>query len=262
MEHKRLFSPSWSGLCFALATYSFLYIPILVLIIFSFSSGRFPAPWSGFTWQWYQELWASTHIWAALYNSLLVATCATILSVTMGILLIYYCMRYASAQRFIAGFYTNLVIPEVVLAVGLLSFFTFFSVPLGLRTLIIAHTVLGVGYVVPILFIRYQSLDEGLIESSLDLGATTTQTFVKIVLPLLRPAILTAALLTFIISFDDFVLSYFCAGNSAQTLSLYILAMLRSGISPVVNALSTLLLVISSVLVLIFCSLSVRIRIF
>lgn len=254
--------PRISLFLLAIMTYAFLYIPIAVLILFSFNKERFPAPWSEFTFAWYRELWESTHLWTAFYNSLIVASCATILSLLMGIALVFYCMHSEKIKKWMAAFYINLVIPEVVLAVGLLSIFIFFSIPLGLRTLIVAHTVLGIGYVIPLLYLRFSSLDKALIEGSLDLGATITQTFRKIVLPLLMPAILTAGLLTFIISFDDFVLSYFCAGSSAQTLSLYILAMLRSGISPVVNALSTLLLLISSILVLIFCSLNVRSRVF
>jgi spermidine/putrescine transport system permease protein len=136
------------------------------------------------------------------------------------------------------------------------------SVPLGKVTLIAAHTVLGLGYTVPVLYARYQELDYRLIEASLDLGATYSQTFFRVILPLIRPALIVGALLVFIISFDDFVLSYFCAGPSAQTLPLYILSMLRSGVSPVVNALATGLLVLSSALVVLFCSLTVRMRVF
>lgn len=251
----------FATLSLVLAIYGFLYIPLIVLILFSFNNAQFPAPWGEFTLAWYYELWQSNYLWTALYNSLFVAISATMISVAMGISLMYACMRSERFARAIHIFYVNLVIPEVVLAVGLLTVFTFCAIPLGLRTLIIAHTVLGVGYVVPLLYLRFTALDRSLIESSLDLGATSTQTFMRIILPLLRPAILTSALLVFIISFDDFVLSYFCAGSSAQTLSLYILAMLRSGISPVINALSAILLIISSFLVLIFCSLSIRSRI-
>jgi spermidine/putrescine transport system permease protein len=261
MQDRSSSSSVFSILLVVLA-YAFLYIPIVVLALFSLNAAQFPAPWTGFTWHWYQELWQSTHLWTAVYNSLIVAVCATLLSLVMGVGLIFYCMQSQRVTKLIDLFYINLVIPEVVLAVGLLTLFTYGMVPLGLRTLIVAHTALGIGYVIPILYVRFASLSPGLIESSLDLGATTKQTFFKIILPLLRPALLTAGLLVFILSFDDFVLSYFCAGSSAQTLSLYILAMLRSGISPVINALSVILLLLSSVLVLIFCSYNVRSRIF
>lgn len=255
----------WSrvaSLCMMVLIYAFLYIPIIILIAFSFNHAQFPAPWKEFTLMWYRELWESTHLWHAVSNSLIVAVAATCLSVLMGISLLFYSMYSSRVSKLMTLFYVNLVIPEVVLAVGLLSLFIFFSVPLGLLTLVIAHTVLGIGYVIPILYVRFSALDPALIEGSLDLGATPAQTFIKIVLPLLRPAIFAAALLVFIISFDDFALTYFCAGSTAQTLPLYILAMLRSGISPVINALSTILLCVSSILVLLFCSMSIRSRIF
>ena len=145
-----------------------------------------------------------------------------------------------------------------MLAVALLGFFTYIAVPLGIGTLIVAHTVLGLGFVIPIVYVRYGELDPKLFEASLVLGASEFQTFWKITLPLLRPALLSTALLVFILSFDDFILSYFCAGTDAQTLSLYILSMLRAGVSPIVNALSALLLALSSLLVLIFFSLRTR----
>lgn len=140
--------------------------------------------------------------------------------------------------------------------------FTYFAVPSGLFALIAAHTVLGFGYVVPILASRFNELDYSIIEASLDLGASLNQTFVKIVIPLLLPALIAAGLLVFIISFDDFLLAFFCAGTSAQTLPLYIFALIRTGISPLINALSTLLLLMSSIGLLIFCSLKSKIRIF
>lgn len=250
------------GLCMLIAAYAFLYVPIIVLIAFSFNHAQFPAPWKEFTLVWYHELWQASHLWHAVGNSLIVALSATFLSLLMGVSLLFYSMYSSRIAQVMYLFYINLVIPEVVLAVGLLSLFVFFSVPLGLLTLIVAHTLLGIGYVIPVLYVRFTSLDPSLVESSLDLGATAAQTFRKIILPLMRPAIFAAGLLVFIISFDDFVLSYFCAGSSAQTLPLYILAMLRTGISPMINALSTILLCISSIFVLLFCSLSIRSRIF
>lgn len=256
------FIARFSSFFLVVSMYAFLYVPIVVLIAFSFNHAQFPAPWQGFTFDWYHELWHSEHVWHALANSLMVACGATVLSLLMGVFLLFYCMYSKQATRLLNIFYINLIIPEIVLAVGLLSLFVFLAIPLGLLTLIVAHTVLGIGYVIPILYLRFASLDQALIEGSLDLGATISQTFMKVVIPLLRPALIAGGLLVFILSFDDFVLSYFCAGSSAQTLPLYILAMLRSGISPIINALSTILLLISSVLVLFFCSLSIRSRLF
>jgi spermidine/putrescine transport system permease protein len=244
------------------ATYLFLYVPIFVLLVFSFNSEGFPAPWKSFTLKWYGELFHSIYLWEAFGNSLVVAVFSTGISLIIGVLLIFYAAQGGRVGKFLGLFYGNLVIPETVLAVALLSFFTLFSVPLGLVTLIVAHTVLGLGFVVPIVYARFLELDYNLTEASLALGATPTQTFFKVTLPLLTPSLVATSLLVFIVSFDDFILSYFCAGSSSQTLSLYILSMLRSGVSPVVNALSAVLLMLSSFLVLIFFSLKTRMRIF
>jgi spermidine/putrescine transport system permease protein len=242
--------------------YHFLYLPIAVLIIFSFNSESFPAPWKSFTLKWYHELFHAVYLWDAFRTSFIVAICSTLISVTIGIFLIFYASQGGRIGKFLTLFYGNLIIPETVLAVGLLSFFTFFSIELGLTTLIIAHSILGLGFVVPITYVRFRELDQRLAEASLSLGASPNQTFFKVTLPLLRPALIATALLVFIISFDDFILSYFCAGSTTQTLSLYILSMLRSGVSPILNSLTAILLALSSFLAILFFSLKTRTRIF
>lgn len=251
-----------SNLIFVACTYLFLYVPIVVLLVFSFNTEAFPSPWKGFTWRWYHELFAASQLWHAFGNSLIVAIFSTMISLMMGVFLIFYAAQGGRIGKFLTLFYGNLVIPETVLAVSLLGFFSLVSVPLGLMTLILAHTVLGLGFVIPIVYARFLELDSRMTEASLVLGATPMQTFFKVTLPLLRPSLIATGLLVFIISFDDFILSYFCAGSSSQTLSLYILSMLRSGVSPIVNALSAVLLVLSSFLVLVFFSLKTRTRIF
>ncbi len=251
-----------ANLTLVASTYLFLYVPLIVLLVFSFNSTPFPAPWTSFTWRWYHELFSSGPLWEAFRNSLIIALSSTFISITAGALLIFYATQGGRIGKALVLFYGNLIIPEVVLAVSLLGFFSLASIPLGLATLILAHTLLGLGFVIPLIYARFQELDHRLHEASLVLGATPLQTFFKVTLPLLRPTMITTALLVFIISFDDFVLSYFCAGSSAQTLSLYILSMLRSGISPIVNALTAILLILSSALVLIFFSLRSRTKLF
>ena len=244
------------------ATYLFLYVPIIVLLVFSFNTEGFPSPWKGFTWKWYIELFNSPYLWQAFHNSFIVAIFSTAISVVTGTLLIFYTAQGGKIGKYLVLFYGNIIIPETVLAVSLLGFFSLVSIPLGLTTLILSHTVLGLGFVIPIVYAKFQELDYRLTEASLVLGATPLQTFFKVTLPLLFPTLVTSALLVFVISFDDFILSYFCAGSSSQTLSLYILSMIRSGVSPIVNALSAVLLVFSSLLVWIFFSLRTRTRIF
>jgi spermidine/putrescine transport system permease protein len=248
-------------LALTISTYLFLYLPIVILLVFSFNAERFPAPWKEFSWRWYEELFRSSHLWHSFFNSFLVAVLSTCISLTLGIFLVFYVAQGGKIKRFLSLYYGNLVIPETVLAVALLGFFTLAAIPLGLTTLVLAHTILGIGYVIPVIYARYQELDKRMTEASLVLGATPFQTFFKVTLPLLRPSLIATGLLIFIISFDDFILSYFCAGSSSQTLSLYIMSMLRTGISPVVNALSSVLLVLSSLLALVFFSLKARVRI-
>jgi len=242
-------------------SYLFLYVPILILIIFSFNTKNFPSPWDQFTFKWYHELLGSSELWQSFFNSLIVAICSTSISLLLGLSLIFFRSAGGKIQKALPLFYGNLILPETMLAISLLSYFTFLKIELGMATLIVAHTVLGLGFVIPILFTRYVQLDLRLSEASQVLGASSYQTFFKITLPLLRPTLIACALLIFILSFDDFILSYFCAGTSIQTLSLYLLSMLRTGISPIVNALSTILLLLSSILVMIFFSPKIRSKI-
>lgn len=244
----------------AVSTYLFLYIPIFILVLFSFNGGATPYHWGGFSTQWYTALFHSSEIWLALKNTLIIAFTSVLLSLVMAVLYVYW--GVSSVLRKMLGlFYAGVALPEIVMAVGLLSFFSFLSIPLGITTLIAGHTLLGLGFAVPIIHARFSELDYTLTEASLDLGATEKQTFFKIILPLLTPALVAAGLLVFILSLDDFLISFFCSGISTQTLSLYIFSMIRLGVSPVINALSTLMLVVSSALVLIFCSLKLTDRV-
>ena len=254
---------SFSGFLLPLwvaAVYLFLYIPLIVLTVFSFNDATFPYRWVGFTTDWYKELFVSTDIWLATKNSFIIAIAAVIMSITIGLLFVLW-NAHRKNRSLLPFFYPNLFVPEIVLAVGLLSFFVFLHVPLGLMTLVVGHTLLGLGYAIPIINARYQSLDKRLIEASLDLGASYRQTLIRVIIPSVRPALLAAGILIFIISLDDFLLAFFCSGSSDQTLSTYIFAMICCGVSPVVNALATLMLVVSSICVVIFCSLQAKARI-
>jgi spermidine/putrescine transport system permease protein len=257
-----MFKKSLSRWCLPLwvaGAYLFLYIPIFVLIIFSFNSVAFPYRWVSFSLKWYHELFITSVIWEAAYNSLIVGVSTVFLSLVIGLFFVMWNSQRKS-EYLLAFFYPNLIVPEIVLAVGLLSFFIFFNAPLGLGTLIVGHTLLGLGYAIPILHTSFDSLDPRLVEASEDLGATPTQTFFKVVLPVLTPSLVAAGLLVFILSLDDFLIAFFCASSESQTLSLYIFSMLRNGASPEVNALATLMIVVSSFLVFLFCSLRVRER--
>ena len=239
----------------ALAVYSFLYLPIIVLVIFSFNnSAVLSYYWSGFTLDAYYKILHNPELLVALKNSLIVATSSVCLSVMMGVLLVWG--LFQQVGRWFSAFYITVIVPEVMIAVGLLGLFTLFNIPLGFLSLIIGHTLIGLGFVIPLIYSRMDELDYRLVEASLDLGATKWQTFRLVILPLLAPAIISASLLVFIISLDDFLISFFCAGAASQTLSLYIFSMIRAGISPEINALSTLILLVSTILVSAFSILS------
>jgi spermidine/putrescine transport system permease protein len=238
-------------------SYLFLYLPIVILILYSFNSGALEYTWSDFTTQWYKDLLSSQEAWDALKTSLIVGVSTVIITIVMSALLVFFGERTFLSSLFFT-FYANLAIPEIVLAVGLLSLFYFFSIPLSTTTLIVGHTIIGLGYAVPMIHTRFKEIDTRIIEASYDLGATPFQTFFKIILPLMSPALIASAMLVFIISFDDFIISFFCSSGSTQTLPIYIFSMIRSGASPEVSALSTILLVVSAFLVLIFSSLQNR----
>lgn len=258
MNSRSIFSTYFLPLISVLI-YLFLYIPIFVLIVFSFNNLASTSAWGGFSLRWYSEVFNSVDILNAVKNSLIVAACATFLSLSMGVLFVFYSSK-SFLSRLLVLFYANLAAPEIVLAVGLLTFFSFFSIPLGLCSLIAGHTLIGLGYVIPLVQTRFEDLDYRYTEASLDLGATPGQTFMRVILPLLLPAVMAAGILVFIISLDDFVLSFFTSGGSTQTLPIYIFSVIRSGATPVVNAVSTVLLVISSMAVLIYSLLTVKKR--
>lgn len=260
MGEKMKQSFAWSKFLFPIFSalfYTFFYLPLLILVIFSFNGNRFKYEWSYFTTKWYVSLWNNTEVWHAAKNSFIVASSSVFLCLAMSSLFIFYGSKIF-VRRMLPLFYGNLATPEIVLAVGLVSLFYFLSVPLSLSTLIAAHTVLGLGYVVPIIHDRYRELDRKYLEASMDLGATQWQTFRLVVLPLLSPALLTSSILVFIISFEDFCLSFFCSGGSTLTLPLFIYSRIRAGASPMISALSTVLLLLSSTVVLLFLSLQRR----
>ena len=247
-------------LFFLITTFIFLYLPLIVLVTFSFNSKSFPAPWSHFTLDWYKELFSSRELWVSFFHSLTVATVSTALCLFLAISLLYFLAKGKKIKKWSSLFYGNLIIPETILGVSLISYFTLLNIPLGLHTIVIAHTILGLGFIMPILFIRFSEIDPRTFEASLVLGASFSQTFFRIALPIIKPTLFTSALMIFVLSFDDFVLSYFCSGSSAQTLSLFLIASIRYGISPVINAFSSILLILIILLTALFFSFKSRKR--
>jgi spermidine/putrescine transport system permease protein len=238
------------------ATYFFLYLPVFVIAMFSFNKSRFSVEWTGFSLRWYKKLFSSPEILDALYVSLIVAVCSTIISVLIGASLVVAAKRWKSWVTQ-AIFYPNLVLPDIAIAVGILSLFAFFKIPVGYGSLIAGHTLIGLGFVVPIVSARFSELDPFFTEASLDLGASTFQTYRKVLFPLLRPSLIAAALIVFTLSLDDFLIAFFCSSPKVQTLSLYVYAQMKESVDPSINAISVLMLALSSVVALVLCAMRI-----
>jgi spermidine/putrescine transport system permease protein len=234
---------------FALA---FLHAPLLILIAFSFNASRYTV-WQGFSFRWYQAAMQDTQLAEGLVNSLIIALVASIVSTVIGTLAAYGMWRRA-APVLSGALYLSLVTPEIVTGVSLLALFQwafrFLHLQLGLHTVIIAHVAFSIAYVTIVISARLRGYDRSLEEAAMDLGATEWHAFSRVTLPVLAPAIAAAALLALVVSFDDYVITSLVAGVDSETLPMVIYAMARRGVSPVVNAVSTLIVVSFGALIL------------
>ena len=255
ISNKNIFS-RWVNLCITVGTYIFLYVPVVVIVLFSFNKSDVSIKWQGFSLKWYAKLFSSPEILSAFKVSITVAIWATLLSVVIGTCFVVAISWWKS--RFVTLlFYPNIVLPEIVLAIGILSMFAFLKVPLGYTSLIVGHTLIGLGFVIPIVRARFIELDPILTEASLDLGATYFTTFRKVLLPLMSPSLIASALIAFTLSLDDFLISFFCSSPKVETLSIYVYAQLKSMVDPTINAISTCFLVLSSVGIIVLCAFKV-----
>ncbi len=244
---------TWGLTILAALVYFFLYAPILLMAVYSFNDSRLNITWQGFTWKWYLSLWQNAYVLEAMGNSLVVAVVSTLLSVVLGTTAAYglYRFRLRTAKLLEGLIFIPLVVPDVVLGVSLLVLFVLAGISLGLHTIIIAHSVFGIAYVAVVVRARLAGLDPNLEQAAMDLGADWWTCFHRIVLPLILPGVVAGGLLAFTVSMDDFVVTFFTAGVGSTTLPLRIYSMLKLGISPEVNALSTILVVVIALLVLI-----------
>ena len=237
---------------YAVLAYGFLHLPLLVLAVFSVNSSRFAA-WEGFSLRWYSEMLQNSAIAEATVNSLLIAAAATILSTVVGTLCAYGLWKRPTAWL-TGSLYLSLVTPEIVTGVSLLAFFQwlfrYFQVRLGMHTVILAHVSFSIAYVVLVVLSRLRTMDRSLEEAALDLGATEWRAFRDITLPQLVPGITAAALLAFTISFDDYVITSLVAGVDSETLPMLIYSAARRGGTPVLNAISTVVVLTLGALIL------------
>jgi spermidine/putrescine transport system permease protein len=233
---------AWTG-----AVYLFLFIPIITVVVFSFNASRLVDVWSGFSLKWYGTAWTDPSILDALKTSLIVATVNALLAVCFGTLAAIGLQRVGHRLRgvFETLVYGTIVTPEIIIAIASLLFFVTINIDLGIPTIIVTHVVYNTSIVALIVRARLAGMDRTLEEAAQDLGATPIRTIWRITVPLLYPAILAGGLLAFTFSFDDFVLTFFVSGATSTTLPLKIFSMLRFGVSPVINAVATVMLVVT-----------------
>ena len=236
----------------ALVVYAFLYTPLVVLILFSLSASDSGMRWEGFTFKWYVAMWEHPHIGTALGISLLVALPAVGVATALGTVtaLALYRHRFRGQGMFQGVLYIPLIMPSLLLGIALLLLFVALQIELGVLTIVLAHIAFCLPLTTLVILARLQRLDPRLEEAAMDLGADAWTAFWKVTFPLLRPGILAAALLAFPWSFNDFVITFFVAGVGASTLPLRVYAMIRLGVSPLVNALGTLIVVLPLLAVL------------
>lgn len=242
--------PSWLGV-WCLGVYAFLYLPMAVMFAFSFNDSRRNVIWRGFTTKWYGKLFSNTELVGALANSLELAAAATAITVTLALLASYVLVRHPSfrGRAIYRGLMnTPMMMPEVVLGVGLLTFFVRSNIILSFWTLVFSHVIFCLPYATGAITARLMSLKSSNLEqAAMDLGASEWQAFLKITLPLTWPALFSAALLAFTVSFEDFIISFFIADISTVTLPMQIYSMMKFGITPEVNALASLLLFFTAI---------------
>ncbi|AGM22601.1 ABC transporter permease [Fusobacterium animalis] len=230
----------------------FFYLPLIVLIIYSFNDGK-GMIWNGFSLRWYKELFKhSNNIWKAFYYSIFIALISAFVSTVIGTLgaiaLKWFDFRGKKYLKNLSVL--PLVVPDIIIGVSLLIMFATLKFKLGITTIFIAHTTFNIPYVLFIVLSRLDEFDYSIVEAAYDLGATNRQTLTKVIIPMLLPAIISAFLMALTLSFDDFVITFFVSGPGSSTLPLRIYSMIRLGVSPVVNALSVILIVISILLTL------------
>jgi spermidine/putrescine transport system permease protein len=229
----------------------FLYLPIAVLVALSFNRSGLPTAWSGFTLDWYRSLVRNELILQAIRNTLVVAGVVTVASTVLGTLLAVGLQRTVRSRVLDAVLFLPAVIPDIVLAIGLLSFFNLLRFTLGLQTIMLAHIVFDMIFVAAIVRTRLGYFDRRIEEASMDLYAGPVTTFVRVTLPAILPGVIAGALVAFTLSVDEFVIAFFNSGPSSITFPIRIYSMIRFGVTPEINAVAAIVLAFSLLAVLV-----------
>ncbi|MFJ2986844.1 ABC transporter permease [Collimonas sp. NPDC087041] len=234
----------------ALAVYAFLYVPLIIVVVYSFNDSQLNAEWVGFTLDWYRKLFHNDEMLRAAGNSLIIALVASAAATTLGTMAGFAMHRY-KLKLLPLLVLTPIAIPEILVGVSLLIFFVMLNITLGLVSIALAHIAFCIGFVAIVVRSRLSGMDESLTEAARDCGATPWQAFRLVTLPLIMPGVVAGALMAFTLSIDDFVITFFTAGANASTLPLQIYSMIKIAVTPEVNAVSTLLMGLTLVLIII-----------
>jgi spermidine/putrescine transport system permease protein len=235
--------------------YLFLYAPLAIVVVYSFNDSRLIAQWVGFTLDWYRKLFHNDEMLGAAWNSLVIGLTASAVSTVLGTMAGYAMYRFRLRVLPVLVV-APIAIPEILTGVSLLIFFVAINLTLGLTSIILAHIAFCIGFVAIVVRARLAGMDESLVEAARDLGATPVQAFRLVTLPLIMPGVIAGALMAFTLSIDDFVITYFTAGAGALTLPLEIYTMVKISVTPEVNAVSTLLMLLTLALIVIASRLS------
>ena len=239
----------------ALAGYAFLYVPLLIVIVYSFNDSRLNAEWVGFTFGWYDKLFHNQDMLLAAGNSLLIGLTASAVSTVLGTMAGLAMYRYRNRVLSILVL-APIAIPEILMGVSLLIFFVLLNLTLGLVSVALAHIAFCIGFVAIVVRSRLAGMDESLTEAARDCGASPLNAFRYVTLPLIMPGVIAGALMAFTLSIDDFVITFFTAGAGTVTLPLQIYSMIKIAVTPEVNAISTLLMLLTLALIIVASKLS------
>lgn len=246
-KRKKIGSIIYIALCFA-----FFYIPIIVTMIFSFNSSKSLTKFTGFSFRWYQSLVSDRSIMSAVWVSVSIAIIATVISTILGTIT---SIGLSKSRKLLKDWLINInnipiMNPEIVTAIGFMILFSSLKIERGYLTMLIAHIVFCTPYVITSVYPKVRSLDPNLANAAMDLGATPFQALTKVIIPMIRPGIYAGVLLSFTMSFDDFVISYFVTGNGVANISIIVYNMTKRT-NPTINALSTIVIVVIMVTLLI-----------
>ncbi len=235
--------------------YIFLYAPILTLAVFSFNDSKSMAKWNGFSLRWYEKLFENSRIMDALYYTVIVAVIASLVATVVGTITAIgiHKMKQGKLRGLLLNInYLPILNPDIVTGVALMSLFVFINMEFGFTTMLLSHIVFNIPYVILSVLPKLKQLPDNIEDAALDLGATPWYALRKVVLPQIKPGIISGMIIAFTMSIDDFVISFFTTGNGVTNLAIEVYSMTRRGISPEINALSTLMFV--SVIILLVLS--------